>query len=421
MNRSYSERRPASLTDVTTTAGSTGTYRDALRVGEFDAIAGSSLISILGDSAAYLAVTVLVYQRTGSALLSALTFAVAFVPYLIGGTLLSALVDRLHPRALLIGSDLVGAAVIAAIAAPGVPVPFLFVALFVIGSIAPVRSGTAGAIVADVLPGDTFVAGRSILRICAQAAQIAGIGAGGVLVAGFGPRGALLVDSASFLVSAAVIALWLRSRPARGAGAHLSLIADSMAGLRTVWNHPRIRRLLLLGWAVPFVAVAPEGLAAPAVIQSGHPAALTGLWLAAIPVGTVVGDLLTVWFVPSRTRRRMIWPLAMALPALLLCFAAGPSLPVSIILLGLTGVASAYGLGLDQTLRDITPPALLARMYAVNGTGLMVTQGLGFTAAGALAQIMPAHLAIAAAGALGVLAVLILGRGSVRKRQRERA
>jgi MFS family permease len=128
-----------------------------LRVGEFDAIAGSSLISILGDSAAYLAVTVLVYQRTGSALLSALTFAVAFVPYLIGGTLLSALVDRLHPRALLIGSDLVGAAVIAAIAAPGVPVPFLFVALFVIGSIAPVRSGTAGAIVADVLPGDTFV------------------------------------------------------------------------------------------------------------------------------------------------------------------------------------------------------------------------------------------------------------------------
>jgi len=98
MNRSYSEPRPASLTDVTTTAGSTGTYRAALRVGEFDAIAGSSLISILGDSAAYLAVTVLVYQRTGSALLSALTFAVAFVPYLIGGTLLSALVDRLPPE-----------------------------------------------------------------------------------------------------------------------------------------------------------------------------------------------------------------------------------------------------------------------------------------------------------------------------------
>jgi hypothetical protein len=37
-----------------------GRYRDALGVAEFRALAGSSLVSVLGDSLAYLAVTVLV-------------------------------------------------------------------------------------------------------------------------------------------------------------------------------------------------------------------------------------------------------------------------------------------------------------------------------------------------------------------------
>ena len=246
-----------------------GTYRAALGVPEFNAIAGSSLVSILGDGAAYLAATVLVYQRTGSSLLSALTFAVAFLPYLFGGTLLAALVDRLRPKTMLIGFDLVGAGLIAVTAIPGVPIVVLFAVLFVIGSLAPVRSGTSGALVAEILTGDTFLAGRSVLRICGQSGQIVGTALGGALVAGFGPRGALLADTVSFFVSASVTTLFVRSRDARGGVAGRSLVGDSLSGIRDVWSQPAVRRLMLLGWIVPFVSVAPEGLAAPAVAQAG--------------------------------------------------------------------------------------------------------------------------------------------------------
>jgi MFS family permease len=391
-----------------TEASTSGRYRDALRVAEFRAIAAASLVSILGDSAAYLAVTVLVYERTGSALLSALTFAVAFIPYLFGGTLLSGLVDRIAPRRLLIGCDLFAAVLVAAIALPAMPVPLTFGALFAIGTLAPVRSGTAGAIVAEILPGDAFVPGRSVLRIISQGAQIAGAGTGGALLAPLGPHGALLADTASFLISAALMAAAVRPRPATGSSRQPSLVADSLAGLRDVWAQPGIPRLLLLGWIVPFIAVAPEGLAAPAVAQSGHPPALIGLWLTAIPVGTVLGDLLTVWTIPPQTRQRLTWPLAIALPSLLITFATDPPLPVQLTLLVLSGVASAYGLGLDQTLRDSTRPELLARMYTLNGTGLMVTQGLGFAAAGALGDAVPATTAIAAAGITGVITVVLL-------------
>ena len=392
-----------------TSTAPAGSYRAALRVGEFDAVAGTSMISILGDSAAYLAVTVLVYQRTGSSFLSALTFSIAFVPYLFGGVLLSALVDRFRPKSLLIGVDLIGALLVALAAIPAVPIPALFVGLFVIGALAPVRSGTAAALIAEILPGETFLAGRSVQRIGSQTGQIVGLALGGALIAAFGPHGALLADAGSFIVSAGVTALAVRARPMRGGPGAQSLVSDSLSGVREIWAYPGLRRLLLLGWVVPFVAVAPEGLAAPAVAQSGHSAAFIGLWMAAIPVGTVLGDLLMVWIVPPPLRRRLTWPLAITLTGLMIAFVAGPPLGVSIALLIATGAASAYGLGLDQALRDTTPPTLMARMFTVNSTGLMVTQGVGFAAAGALGQIVPADQAIALAGAVGVVAVLGLG------------
>ncbi len=393
-----------------------GSYRAALSVREFDAISGAFLFSILGDSAGYLAISVLTYQRTGSAFLSALTFAVAFLPYLFGGTMLAALTDRLGARSLMIGIDLVGATMIAIAAIPGVPVPMLFVALFVIGALAPVRSGASTGVVAEILPGDTFLAGRSVQRIIAQSGQIAGTALGGGLVALFGPRGALLADTLSFLLSAAVIALGVASRPPRAAAGESgtsrpSLIADSLAGMRAVWAFPAVSRLLLLGWALPFVAVAPEGLAAPAVAQSGHEPALVGVWMAAVPLGSVVGDVLLVTAFAPRRRIALSVPLAFLLGLLLLAFGFGPPLVVAIVLLVGIGVASAYSLGLNQTLRDLTPAELRSRMYTLDNTGMMVIQGLGFAGAGLLGQVLPADHAIAVAGVLGLVAVLALTRG----------
>ena len=47
----------------------------------------------------------LVYQRTSSPLLSALTFAIGYLPWLLGGPVLSALADRLPRHRVLIGTD----------------------------------------------------------------------------------------------------------------------------------------------------------------------------------------------------------------------------------------------------------------------------------------------------------------------------
>jgi len=48
---------------------------------------------------------VLVYQRTDSPLLSAITFAISYLPWLLGGPLLSTLADRFPRHRVLIATD----------------------------------------------------------------------------------------------------------------------------------------------------------------------------------------------------------------------------------------------------------------------------------------------------------------------------
>ena len=73
-------------------------YGDALASREFRALLVSQAVSIAGTSIAAVALTILVYTRTGSAFLSSLTFALGFIPYVFGGGVLSSAVDRVRPR-----------------------------------------------------------------------------------------------------------------------------------------------------------------------------------------------------------------------------------------------------------------------------------------------------------------------------------
>src|ERR1700712_3430081 len=92
-------------------------YRAAFAVPEFRPLFAAYVLSLLGDVVAAVALTVLVFQRTGSPFLAGLTFTLAFVPSLVGGTLLNSLVDRFPPRRLMITCDLVSAGMVAVMAA----------------------------------------------------------------------------------------------------------------------------------------------------------------------------------------------------------------------------------------------------------------------------------------------------------------
>src|SRR6202041_4179599 len=100
---------------------SPSTFRQVFGISEFRALWTAQGLSVLGDQLARVALPLLVFQRTGSALLAAITFAVSIVPAFVGGLTLSGLADRLPRRLVMIASDLRLAGLVGITALPGVP------------------------------------------------------------------------------------------------------------------------------------------------------------------------------------------------------------------------------------------------------------------------------------------------------------
>src|SRR5437660_4154958 len=85
------------------------TFRDVFAVREFRALWFSEILSVAGDRLALVALTLLVYHRTGSPLLAAVAYAAGYVPWVIGGLFLTDLADRRPRRTVMIACDAVRA------------------------------------------------------------------------------------------------------------------------------------------------------------------------------------------------------------------------------------------------------------------------------------------------------------------------
>ncbi|MFJ9568299.1 MFS transporter [Streptomyces bacillaris] len=386
-------------------------YRAVLAVREFRAVFAAHLLSLLGVVVSELALTVLVYDLTGSPLLSALTFALGLLPYVIGGTLFAGVADRYPARRVLVVCDLVCAVCVAAMLLPATPVAGLLALRCLVAAVAPVFTGTRMAALTDILgEGDLYVLGRSLLRIVSQSAMLLGFGAGGVLLTVLSPRGAITVTVVTFLCSAALLRLGTRDRPARTAssGSGATLLKESLSGARLVLGNRRIRALLLLFWLPAMFVVAPEALAAPYADAIGAPPAALGLLLCAMAVGHVGAELFVGAGLRPRTRSRIVLPVATVGLLPLVVYALRPGLPLALAVLALAGMGASYVIGLDQWFVDAVPPELRGRAMTLLTAGLMTIQGAGMALAGLAAEFFPVHHVVAGSGIIGTAVTLLV-------------
>jgi predicted MFS family arabinose efflux permease len=388
--------------------GGTG-FRAAIAVPEFRVLWCASLTSIVGDQLARLALSILVFQRTGSPAWTALTYAVTMLPSLLSGVLLSGLADRFPRRAVMVSSDLLRAGLVAVMALPGVPLP-LVVALLVLVQLAEAPFAAAqGALLPLVLGERRYEAGQSIHLITHQAGLLLGFAGGGLVVGALGTSGALAVDAATFALSAVLLRFGLRFRPASltpgptaAAGRWWGQVRD---GAHLVWHDRRLRLLIALGWLAMF-AVVPEGLAAPFSAEVGAGVAGVGVLLAADPAGMVIGTLL-LRFVPTSTRVRSLGLLAVGALLPLLGYFAGPGFGCAVVLLAVSGAFSAYQVTAGATFVRLVPDHQRGQALGFARSGLVAAQGIGVAGGGLVAQWAgSASVAIAVAGAAGTVLAL---------------
>lgn len=388
------------------------TYREVFGVPEFRPLFGTFLLSTAGDELARVALTVLVYQRTNSPLLSALTFAISHFPWLIGGPVLSALADRFPRHRIVIGTDAARAVLLAIMAVPGMPLPVLLGLLLLVSLCAPPFESARSALMADVLEGERYALATSLTTITLQVAQVVGFLAGGALAA-LDPSAALAIDAATFAVSALWLWARLERRPAPAATeteTPQSLWRDTVQGLRFIGRTPQMLAIMAVLWVGALFANAWEGIAAPLTDELGRSSLALGVVLAANPAGVVVGGVVLGRLVPAARRERLVVPLVLLslAPLLVAGLAVGEGpLPFATVLalLFLSGLGATWLIPLNVAFVQAAPPAYRGRAFGVAVSGLYGVQGVGALLAGLLAEGVAPSTVLALCGGLGMIAV----------------
>ena len=208
----------------------------------------STLGSSIGTLLAAIALAIDVKDRTNSGLWVGAVLVVEFLPTIFVGLLLGPLLDRLERRSLMVGADLVRAAVFCAL--PFTTTAVGIVALALVAGLATgffrpaVYAGVPNLVSEDELP-----AANALVQTVENLSWAVGPVLGGVLTAAAGPHTAYWINAVSFLVSAVLVARipkrLLQSETALTRGHWRDLTEGFSVALR---SRPLIA--VLVGWGI---------------------------------------------------------------------------------------------------------------------------------------------------------------------------
>jgi MFS family permease len=388
------------------------TYGEVIAIREFRALWYGQSLSLLGDQLAQVALAVLVYDRTRSPLATAAVYALTYLPTILGGPLLAGLADRFARRGVMITCDLLRAALVGVMALPGVPFPVLCGLVFLVVLLSAPFSAARAALLPEVLEGDQYIVGSALQNMTNQGIQMLGFAAGGAMIAAVGPYRALAVDAATFLGSALILVARVHRRPAAAhQSGRSSMWAMARAGSRLVFGDRKLRTLVLFAWLCGFY-ILPEGLAVPyaAKLSTGTLSipVVTGLLMAAMPMGTAVGAFFFSRYVTPPRRLRMMGWMAILSCLPLVVTAMQPPLAVVLGAWFLSGVGGAYQLAANAAFVQCVPADQRGQAFGLVQSGLLAVQGIGILIGGFAAEKLGPEPVVALAGVTGVTAAAVL-------------
>jgi hypothetical protein len=380
-------------------------FREVFAVPEFRTLWVSYVLSAVGDRLALVALTLLVYDRSRSPFLAAVTFASGLVPYLLGGLFLSGLADRLPRRSVMVGCDLIRMLLVGAMLIPQVPLAAMIALLYAVTLLQPPFDAARSASVREALEDERYPLAMAVMGSTTRVVLVAGSAAGGLVVALFSARPALAADAATFAVSALLIRFGVPARKAAASGEgrpQPSPLGQLSEGIRLVFGDPALRTLVGLGWLAAFYEV-PEGIAAPYAGRLGGGAVAAGLLIAASQLGAAVSIPLFTKKIGPLTRLTWMGPMAVLACAILTVTVLRPNLVASMCIFALSNSFAMYQLAANTAFVERIPNEKRGQAFGLATAGLIMGQGIAFAVAGAAAEVVPPSTVVALSGGIGAL------------------
>ena len=377
----------------------------------FWATAGSSV----GTYLAALALSVDIFDRTGSGRWLAALLIADFLPIVLIGVTLGPLVDRLSRRRLMIVSDLVRAGTFVAL--PFVDEPALIVALAAVNGVA---TGFFRPAVWAALPNfvsdDDREPATSLLMTVEHIAWTVGPATAGLLLAAWGPSTAYWVNAATFLVSALLVSripgVTFRSDEPITKG-HW---ADLRDGLGLVFTSRHLLTVLVV-WGTAGVATAFVNVAEVVLAKDDLDAGNVGLGVlvSATGVGLLIGSFFAASALGKLGMTR-VYAGAIAIMGVGFGLASlSPTIAIVAVLAGLATIGNGAAIVCNQVLvQRGAPDAMRGRALAVLMSSYYAVLGLSMAGGGLLVDAAGARVAWGIAGCIylgaAVLALVLTAK-----------
>jgi MFS family permease len=247
----------------------------------------ADMVSLLGDWAGRLALSVLVLERTGSPAWAAAVTAVSLAGFVGIGQVLATLADRHGRVAVMLAADVVRTVLFLAMLL-SVPVGALLVLAFLAGLATPPFEAARSAAMPDLVPEERYGDALALAGISVQASLVVGYALGGLLLTIVEPEAALAINAFSFLVSA-VLLLELRHTSAAEPASMPASVGRSLGdGAAALFRDRIVRRALVIVAVTGALGTVDEALVVPYAVEVGLPDGALGLLAATVPVGTLV-------------------------------------------------------------------------------------------------------------------------------------
>jgi predicted MFS family arabinose efflux permease len=379
-----------------------------LRAATFRHLAAAYCINEIGNLVGNVALAILVFDQTKSAIATATLFlALCFAPALFAQFLTSR-VEVIPARRILPTLYVVEATIFGLLAV--VTRHFSLPVVLVLASFDGVLSITAKALTRSanathLIKAGLLREGNAILNIGAMLALTIGPAVGGLIVAWRGAGTALVVDSATFLVAAVIVAT----------APHVKIESDDQAGttgrvragLEVIRSNSGLVRLFIaFGMALLLgsVAIPIEVIFAKQTLHAGDSG--YGLILAAWGVGTLIG----AWLFAATSRFRVTSVLAVSamLIAVGYCgLAVSPTLAIACVFSALGGTGNgAAGIAAVTAIQQSIPLTAQTAVMAVFEGMNQVMPAIGFVIGGVATALSSPRAAYAIAG-VGVALVVV--------------
>jgi len=385
-----------------------------LREREFRLLFAGRTISLVGSAIAPVALAFAVLDLTGSKTDLGLILACREIPLILFLLVGGIWADRLPRNRVMVGANLASAfaqAGAAALLITGNAQVWHLAALAAInGSASAFFFPASAAVVPQTVPPPLLQQANALLQLAMNTAMIGGAALAGFLVAGVGSGWAIAVDSGTYALAAAFVALM--RLPAVLREEATGFIHDLVTGWREFRSRTWLWVIVLQFSFLLMVTSGAFSVLGPVVADEELGGAKAwGAILTAQAAGLVAGGLLGLRFRP----RRMLVAATLGIllfPTTLIALGFPLGIPAIAAAAFLAGMGSEiFGLLWHTTMQQEIPAEKLSRVYSYDALGSIGLVPVGYAIAGPIADAIGVRATLWGAAAIGIgvtLAVLFV-------------